>query len=195
MARDRSSREGAKSRRMFVGIEIPEPARSLAWQAFDPIREEFPKAKWVPPENFHVTLKFLGPVWPRLVAWVEEACTRAAASVQPFELSLSGAGCFPRPQKATTLWAGASDQQLGTRTLVERLDQELGEEFPAEKRAFSPHLTVARSRPPLDLGERLEGVSLVSEPWVVSDVVLFESHLGRPAPRYEVILRVPLKDA
>jgi len=180
---------------MFVGIQIPEPARSLAWEAFGPIREEFPKAKWVPAENFHVTLKFLGLVWPRLVTWVEEGCARAAAAVSPFEIGLSGGGCFPRPHEATTLWAGVCDQDSGTRMLVGCLDEELGEEFPAEKRAFSPHLTVARSRPALDLGERLEGVSLVAEPWMVSQVVLFESHLGRPAPRYEVIARVPLKDA
>lgn len=195
MARDRSSREGASPRRLFVGVEIPEVARSVAWDAFAPVREAFPKAKWVPPENFHVTLKFLGPVWPRLVSWVEQGCASAAAVVEPFELSLSGAGRFPDSGKASTLWAGVADPERGTWKLAERLDAELGEEFPAERHPFSPHLTVARSRPPLDIDDVLGRVTLTAGPWVVSELLLIESHLGRPAPRYEPLARLPLGDA
>lgn len=195
MARDRSNREGAKSHRLFVGIEVPDEARSLLWDAFAPVRDAFPQAKWVPPQNYHVTLKFLGPVWPRLIGWVEGACTRAAAEVAPFEARLSGAGSFPAGKKAAVLWTGVVDPADGCARLAQRLTTELEPEFPAESRLFSAHLTVARSRPPLDLGEALVEVSLASDPWTVGGIVLFESHLGRPAPRYERLKGLPLRDA
>ena len=194
-ARDRSKREGARSHRLFIGIEIPDDARSLLWDEFAPVREVFPQAKWVPPQNYHVTLRFLGPVWPRLIDWVEGACARAAAEVAPFEMGLLGAGSFPAGKRAAVLWTGVVDPADGCALLVQRLTAELEPEFPGESRPFSPHLTVARSRPPLDLGEALAGVSLASDRWTVGGIVLFESHLGRPAPRYEALQRLPLAGA
>jgi RNA 2',3'-cyclic 3'-phosphodiesterase len=66
------------------------------------------------------------------------------------------------------------------------------DEFPAEKRPFHPHLTVARSDPPLKLPVGYSGTELDSKEWDVDHVVLFRSHLGRPAPRYEALSRFAL---
>jgi 2'-5' RNA ligase len=195
MARDRSKREGGKSRRLFIGIEIPDTMRGEVWEAFAPVREAFPRAKWVPPQNYHATLKFLGSVWPRLFESVEAGCDRAAVGASPFDVRLVDAGSFPQGKKAAVIWAGLADPEDGCRRLASRVEEELGSEFPRESRPFSAHLTVARSRPPLDLGEALSSVTVASEPWTVREIVVFESHLGRPAPRYEVLLRLPVSYA
>ena len=70
MARDRASRPEAKPLRLFVAAEVPEDVRAGLAESVARLRERFPKARWVPPQNQHVTLKFLGSTYPRLVEWL-----------------------------------------------------------------------------------------------------------------------------
>jgi RNA 2',3'-cyclic 3'-phosphodiesterase len=191
MGRDRAARLEAKPLRLFVAIEIPEDVKDAVEAVFAPWREAFPKARWVPRENLHVTLKFLGRTWPRLTDWVPERVGAAAADVPPFTARLRGVGSFPSAKRGRALWAGFDDEDRIT-SLAAELEAALVDEFPAERRPFHPHLTVARSDPPLKLPVGYRGTELESEEWDVDHVVLFRSHLGRPAPRYEALSRSAL---
>jgi RNA 2',3'-cyclic 3'-phosphodiesterase len=192
MGRDRAARPEAKPLRLFVAIELPDAAKDVADEAFASWREEFPKARWVPRENMHVTLKFLGRTWPRLTDWVPEQIEQAVAEVQPFETRLAGVGSFPSAKRGRAIWAGFDDDEGRLTALAGAIDQALQDEFEPEKRPFHAHLTVARSDPPLKLPVTYTSTELGSEPWTVDHVVLFRSHLGRPAPRYEPLERFPL---
>ena len=75
--------------------------------------------------------------------------------------------------------------------LAADLDEALAREFAPEKRAFTPHLTLARFDPPVGL-EPLE-VAFESEPFEIDRIVLFRSHLRRPAPVYEPIGSLPAR--
>src|SRR5207244_12577246 len=99
MARDRASRPEAAPLRLFVAVEIPHDVRLAIGAAIEPFRKEFPKARWVPIENWHVTLKFLGRTWPRLVEWVYEQVRGVAASHDGFRVRVSGLGAFPSPRR------------------------------------------------------------------------------------------------
>ncbi len=191
MGRDRAARPEAKPLRLFVAIEIPEEVKDEVEAAFAPWREAFPKARWVPRENQHVTMKFLGRTWPRLVDWVPEQVEAAAADVPRFTVRVRGVGSFPSAKSGRALWAGFEDTDLIT-DLATEIEAALVEEFPAEKRPFHPHLTVARSDPPVKLPAAYTATPLETDPWEVDRVVLFRSHLGRPAPRYEPLARFPL---
>jgi RNA 2',3'-cyclic 3'-phosphodiesterase len=191
MARDRAARPEAKPLRLFVAIEIPAEAKDIVEEAFAPWREAFPKARWVPRENLHVTLKFLGRTWPRLADWVPEQVEAAAADVPRFTARLQGVGSFPSAKRGRALWAGFEDAEP-IADLAAEIEAGLVEEFPAEKRPFHPHLTVARSDPPVKLPAAYTATTLETDPWDVDHVVLFRSHLGRPAPRYEPLARFPL---
>lgn len=192
MARDRAARLEAKPLRLFVAIEIPEPAKAAVEEAFGPWRDAFPRARWVPRENWHVTMKFLGRTGPRLREWVPERTEVAASEVRPFRAALAGIGSFPSRRTGRVLWAGLEDEGGGLAHLATVLDEELIDEFPAETRRFHPHLTVARSEPPLSLPPAFAETALATESWKVDHVVLFRSHLQRPAPRYEPLARFPL---
>jgi 2'-5' RNA ligase len=191
MGRDRAARPEAKPLRLFVAIEIPEGVKDGVEAAFAPWREAFPKARWVPRENQHVTLKFLGRTWPRLVDWVPEQVEAAAADVPRFTVRLRGVGSFPSAKTGRALWAGFEETDLIT-DLAAEIEAALVREFPAEKRPFHPHLTVARSDPPVKLPVAYTATTLETDPWEVDHVVLFRSHLRRPAPRYEPLARFPL---
>ena len=67
MARDRASRPDAEPQRLFIAVSIPPAVADAVGAAIEPWRETFPKARWVPRGNWHVTLAFLGATNPRLV--------------------------------------------------------------------------------------------------------------------------------
>jgi 2'-5' RNA ligase len=184
MARDRASRPDAKPLRLFVAIEVPLEVRGLVESAIAPWRETHPRARWVPQQNQHVTMKFLGATRPRLVAWAKEAVGEVAGHAKPFDSRIDGIGAFPSAHRARVLWAGLEDPDGRFAALAGLLDEALAKEFEREERAFTAHLTLARFEPQVEL-EGLERSSLVSESFQVSRLVLFRSHLQRPAPVYE----------
>jgi 2'-5' RNA ligase len=178
---------------LFVAIEVPDAAKAVMREAFGPWRERFPAARWVPSENQHVTLKFLGSTWPRLAAWVPDRVAEVAAHHDGFQTRVSGVGAFPSARKARVVWAGLDDRGGRLAEIAHALDAALAREFKAENRAFRAHLTVARSDPAITLPDAFEGTALESEPFDVERLVLFRSHLQRPAPRYEPLARFPLR--
>jgi 2'-5' RNA ligase len=187
MARDRAARPEAASRRLFVAVEVPAEAQRALDEAIAPWREALDGARWSPPENRHVTVTFLGPVWPRLVDRVQEAVAQVAAAASPFDVALAGLGRFPERGKARVLWAGLDDPAGGLASLAAAVDRALAPDFGPETRPYHPHLTLARSNPPLTVPPAWEETPIEPATWRVDRVVLFESHLRRPHAWYEVV--------
>ena len=195
MGRDRAARPEATPLRLFVAVDPPPAAVKALDRALEPWRERLPGGRWVPPENWHVTVKFLGRTWPRLVNLVHEACRDAAARVRPFRVSVGELGVFPSPRRARVLWVALKDQEGGLPALAKALDEALAPEFPPEKRAFTPHLTVARFNPPVPVGdasEELAGFQVDVPPFRVGRLVLYRSHLSPRGARYEALETSPL---
>ena len=190
MARDRASRPEATPLRLFVAVEVPEAVRVLVEEVVAPWRERFPRARWVPRENQHVTVKFLGTTWPRLVETVTRAVGEVAARHAGFETRAVELGAFPSVRRARVLWVALEDSAGRLAAIAASLDEVLERDFAPEKRAFTPHLTVARFDPPVPL-EDLSEASLEAEPFSVERMILFESHLRRPAPVYEPLATFP----
>jgi 2'-5' RNA ligase len=138
-----------------------------------------------------VTLKFLGSTWPRLVDWVHETIAGAARANEPVRTRVTGVGAFPNERRARVLWAGLDDAEGRLARIAASIDEALAREFAPEKRPFTPHLTVARFAPTVQL-EGLEDVVLESEPFDVDRILLYRSHLRRPAPLYEPLGEFPL---
>lgn len=177
----------APGQRLFLAVEVPRPAQRDVIAAIGPWREAFPSARWVPPENWHVTLKFLGWTSARLVPWIEESVGGIVTAHPPVTTRVSGLGAFPWARRARVLWAGIDDPATGFAALVADLETGLAQEFRGEMRRFHPHLTVARSEPPLGLPETYAGTPLASETFVVERVVLFRSDSQGGSTRYEPI--------
>jgi 2'-5' RNA ligase len=185
MARDRAPPERARALRLFIALEIPEPIRELVEAAVADLRERHPRARWVPRQNQHVTVKFLGATWPRLVDWVTEAIQDVALASPPFRTRVGGLGAFPNERRARVLWAGLDDPMGVLTQIAAALDAALEREFTPEKRAFTPHLTVARFDPPTTIGDIPTPVR--SDEFAVDRLILFRSQLRRPAPVYEPV--------
>lgn len=176
--------EGPKQR-LFLAVEVPRSAKGVVTAAIRPWREAFPNARWVPPERWHVTLKFLGWTPARLATWVEETVGGFVGAHPPVTTRVRGLGAFPSTGRGRVLWAGIDDPANDLAALVADLETGLGEKFRAEMRRFHPHLTVARSEPPLRLPESYAATPLTSEAFVADRVVLFRSHVQGRTTRYE----------
>ena len=190
MPKESADAEEVKPLRLFVAVEIPEEAKHEAWEAVAPWKERFPDARWVPRENWHVTLKFLGSTRPPLTDWVPERVAAVARECAAFEARLVGLGAFPSPRRARVLWAGLEDGAATTR-LAGALEAALAREFEPEARPFRPHLTIARCEPPLILPKEFGETVLEGGRFSVDALTLFRSHLRRPAPRYERLSTFP----
>lgn len=147
--------------RLFVALEIPAAVRenlATLMKKLSALEKQSSgkKARWVRPENLHVTLKFIGETAPHKLDEIVTALL-AVQSGQPAELQFRGWGFFPDEKRPRVLWAGidASPNLAAIAGDIEQQLEPLG--FPLEKRAFTPHLTLARFEPPT-ISERLRAV-------------------------------------
>ena len=102
MARDRARRPEARSLRLFVAFDVSPEASAAVDRAIRPWRDELPKARWVPSENWHITLKFLGEVQDKRVEDIDSGLT--GLSWKPFVVSVRGVGFFPGTRSPRVFW-------------------------------------------------------------------------------------------
>lgn len=133
--------------RLFIAIAIPSEIRSALTAFVNELQEFAPKAKWVRPQNLHVTLKFLGETEGAKLGQIERNL-QAMPKTTTVKLDFRGLGFFPNEKRARVLWAGM-ESSAKLSVLAEDIDRSmhaLG--FPLEERPFTPHLTLARFNPP-----------------------------------------------
>jgi RNA 2',3'-cyclic 3'-phosphodiesterase len=130
--------------RIFIGLDIDSDIRERITRFVDGVRNFAPDAKWVGPETFHITLKFIGEQPTEEVVRIKEVLR--AVKAQPFDVSFRGYGFFPNAKSARVFWVGIhAGEQL--RQLAARVDTTTGKlGIPREEHGFKPHLTLARAR-------------------------------------------------
>jgi 2'-5' RNA ligase len=168
--------------RAFLGLQLPESRRARLAAHVEECARLAPGYRWVPPNNLHLTLRFLGSLEPEIL---ERLSGRLEGVRQPpFELELDGPGTFGPRTSPRVIWLrvkrGAEDC-AALAAALEAACADVGLE--EEPRRFRPHVTLARARAePGRLPELPEPAAL--EPWLVDGFVLYQSLLGR-----EVIYR------
>jgi 2'-5' RNA ligase len=146
------------------------------------------------PDRWHLTLLFLGRVPEDDVRPLVEAAAPAVAATPPLTLRLAGGGRFGSVRRPQVAWAGLDGDVEPLVQLAKRLATAARRlRLPVEDRPFRPHLTLGRWRPghPADgtVTDRLAGYR--GAPWPVTEVRLWESHLG-PKPTYDLVASWPV---
>ena len=167
--------------RLFVGLDLPWPIR----EQFDRLEGGIPGARWVPEENFHLTLRFVGEVAPIEAEEIDLAL--AALRGKAFDVIFAGVGTFAKAGRETQLWVGvernpALDHLQGK---VETALQRAG--LPPERRRFIPHVTLARldNAVPQKIAAFVQAHNLFrSAPVAFGHFTLFSSLLGKDAAVY-----------
>ena len=188
--------------RSFIAIELPEEVKTglnrLQTELKLP-RHNF--VKWVATEGIHVTLKFLGNIYPEKVAEITKVMEQASQGSVPFQLEISEVGAFPNLRQPRVLWLGIRGDIDKLVAWQQRIDSglvPLG--FAKETRPFTPHLTLARLREGVSPGDRRDFGELVIKTPVevnfkvnVNSLSLIKSQLLPGGAVYSRLAEVKLK--
>jgi 2'-5' RNA ligase len=133
--------------RTFIAIEIPLGIREAVCKAITPLQRGLGSAvRWVPLENMHLTLKFLGDVSVANVELLSQMLRAQADLFHCFDLDLSGLSSFPNLKRPRVIYIGirAPAALEALQRGIESASRRLG--YESEERGFSPHLTIGRVR-------------------------------------------------
>lgn len=173
--------------RLFIAIPLPEVVSENINNWTQELKKHMSFRKWVHPQDYHITVQFLGDTQAGSVESVLSSLQAVAAVQQPIELSLQGAGIFGLSSAPRILWAGIA----GEREKLDKLQQRvitgmapLG--FRAEDRPYNPHITVARKFTGGSM--RTDLLSTGPEPriFTADRLVLFRTNM-HSSPMYEVL--------
>jgi 2'-5' RNA ligase len=168
--------------RLFLAIRPPEDIRDVLIDVMD----DGSDFRWQSDEQLHLTLRFVGEVERPLAN--DLALAMAGLRSPAFDLRLAGLGTFDH-RSGGAIWAGVEPAEpvrsLAAR--IERICQSVG--LAPERRAFRPHITLARWKGPRSREARayLDGRALTSPPFAVDRVILYESRLSRHGAHYEEV--------
>jgi RNA 2',3'-cyclic 3'-phosphodiesterase len=187
--------------RAFIAVRLPENclAAVVSLQRRLDSRLSSAALKWTRKEQLHLTLSFLGQVPVNRLAELIEALKGACKGSSLFKLQLSGIGCFPNFDRPNVIWQGIA----GDTALLCELQGRIAAaaegfgDHAKEARAYHPHLTLARVKPPQKeirrIGESLK--KMQSDPcgeWAVEEVELIRSELSPQGSRYTTVAAIKL---
>lgn len=182
---------------MFVAVELASAVSRQMEEIQSLLRAAADDVSWVRPENFHLTLKFLGATPSERIESIRRALVRAVSGTEPFEVELSRVGAFPSPSRARVVWIGLAPERPLAQ-LAGRIEDELeGLGVAREERPFAAHVTLGRRRSPRRdealqrmLGELTVASGARSR---VAEAVLMQSQLRPGGPIYTPVARFPFK--
>jgi RNA 2',3'-cyclic 3'-phosphodiesterase len=172
--------------RLFIAVDLPETIK----KNLDSMSFGIPGAKWVAPEQLHLTVRFIGEVDGARFRDIKDVLDEL--HLKPFSLQLKGVGYFPPRGAPRVLWIGLAKSEP-LQLLRKKIDTALiraGVE--PEGRKFSPHITLARLKnsPVHKIANFLSGNGLFSqEPFQVEDFKLYSSTLT-PKGAYHKVERI-----
>jgi RNA 2',3'-cyclic 3'-phosphodiesterase len=179
--------------RLFIAIDIPDDIK-ISTDGFirDARYAQNNGVVYVKPDNFHITLKFIGETDPVKIEAISGALEEI--SFEPFRLRVAGTGSFPEGELARVLWIGLHDTEPLAR-IASAVDRRLFTTgIPRDTRPFSPHLTIARVKKELNtaMTDLLRSAKdLPFGNFTVNAFHIYRSVLGAGGPVYTKIRSFP----
>jgi len=189
--------------RLFVGVDLDVRMKAAAGDVAGRLRQRLLRAapglvaRWVPVDNLHITLWFIGEVPDERAAAIADVL-QAPFDTPAFDLRAAGCGAFPPSGPPRVFWIGIAAGQASMQALYREVGARLAPlGFEPERRAYTAHLTIARVKDPgrgttKAIRESLAALPADCGECRVEAVTLFRSRLSPRGAAYEPLLRVPL---
>jgi len=176
-------------RRLFIAADIDDAARAACARVAEALRATGWAARWVAPQNYHLTVAFLGSVDDERVSGLIVAARNAAARVRAFDVPLDTTGAFPNAHKPRVAWVGAASGVPAFGALCDAVRGPLAAlGFTFEQHAHA-HVTLARSDGRATM-PNVEAPPIA--PQRITSVTLYESFIERTGARYVALDRFAL---
>jgi 2'-5' RNA ligase len=187
--------------RAFIAIEIPPNIQVAIEKQTTRLRQALgdETVRWIPAQNMHLTLKFLGDIASSHVDFLKQLLTREATLHSQFDLQIGGLGSYPTSRRPRILWVGLHipAELVALQKSIETGTTRLG--YEQEERDFAPHLTIGRVRQnasPADLPKiraAMDNIQLGNIGTArVDSVHLFKSELQPNGSVYTKLFSAPL---
>ncbi len=185
--------------RTFIAIPLGNEVSRATIRLIERVRQPSDGIKWVPTDNLHLTLKFLGEVDNTEVPAVCDVVHDVCAGRDPFELHFAGTGGFPSIDRPRVLFVGIEDSTETLTQIATELDRDYADlGFKPESRDYTPHLTLGRTKS----GSRRAGDEVIERlrneqqteigRMVVDSVQVIASFLDKKGPTYQVMDTIEL---
>jgi 2'-5' RNA ligase len=190
------------SLRTFIAAEIPLSIQTSIKQQVDGLRNRVGNSsvRWVPVQNMHLTLKFLGNISQTDVGILTGILRSEVESRPAFDITVGGLGSFPNSKRAHVLFI-----EIQAPTALVTLQREIESacvraSYKSESRPFSPHLTIGRVRRGIPSSERTKIHKTLDETKIdslgtarVDSIHLFKSELKSSGAVYTKLFSAPLR--
>ena len=176
--------------RVFISIEIPDKSSLDEPLAY---LRSVRGVRTSPSEQIHITLRFIGDVDESKVDVIEDCVRRAVDGHGPFGITVSDAGAFPKRERPSVVWIGASPQQelSDIAGAIGRNLRAAGIDF--DSKPFKSHITVGRCRDPVDLSGFFDAFSdREFARFQCSEILVMRSVLGPKGAKHTVLRRIGL---
>jgi 2'-5' RNA ligase len=176
-------------RRLFIAADIDDAARIACARVAETLRASGWTGRWVAPENYHLTVAFLGGVDDERVAEVSGAARDAAGRVRAFDVPLDTVGAFPNARKPRVAWVGPAVDVPAFGALCDAVRRPLAELGLTFEPHADAHVTLARS----DGRAAMPAVEPAQiAPQRIASLTLYESFTERTGARYVALDRFTL---
>jgi RNA 2',3'-cyclic 3'-phosphodiesterase len=181
--------------RCFIALEIPSNIKASLADVLDRLKKSGADIKWLSDNNIHLTLKFLGNTDDTLIVLLKEALCKKISFYDRFYITITGTGCFPDKRHPRVIWAGIEESKILERLQkdIEDITTESG--FTADKKKFSPHLTLGRVR---SQRRSAEAIKILDEfkthrfgDAEINSIVLMKSELTPGGARHTCLAEIP----
>jgi len=185
--------------RTFIALELPPSVISLLEKVQEDLKSMGLPAKWVRPENIHLTLKFIGNINPGDIDKIGGAMMDAVDDFAAITLVAGGVGVFPGIKRPRVIWVGLGGQIQSLFTMQRMLEDKLADlGFNKEKKPFKGHLTLGRFRQTVNPNTirqiMREHANLYSEEFTVRRIILFKSDLKPTGAVYSQLQQAVFND-
>jgi len=183
--------------RIFIAINLPPEIKSMLMH-YAKKYKDLP-AKWVDPENLHITLAFLGNISDLELGNVCMAAKKEAVQHVPFSINLTNLSYGPDEKNPKMVWV-ATEKSRELSLLKRGVEEALSEviNFKPEERSFNPHITLARIQQMalrmMDLEERPQINENLDMSFLVESIEVMESILKKTGPQYSIVESYRLSD-
>ena len=182
--------------RSFIAIKVPDTIQEKLAGIQEKLKQAEAHVSWVPPENIHLTLKFLGNIQEKQVPEIIAILKESVKTVSSFQLQVGYAGAFPNIRFPRVIWVGVTDDENDSlKTFQEDLESRLTRlGFKNEKGRFQPHLTLGRVRSQKNRSNLLRAIESMTNVWVgsisVQAIYLIQSELKPTGAEYTDLAQV-----
>ncbi len=187
--------------RLFVAVTVPDVIRNEMMRLQDRLRLLVPRGavRWTRPEQFHLTLRFLGDVSSGCVSDLQKAVGEVCAEAPALQLCAQGIGFFPNARSPRVIWIGIGDHDHRLADLQQKIESAV-RPFTREQgnERFAGHVTLGRFKQfnRLEIRELTSDVETLKDrvfgEWAVIKVEIIRSELMATGSRYTVLADFPL---